>query len=208
MTPSAVGARIARPSAGDFHRTSVKRTKPCRGGLRASVPSPRVVCTSVERTKPGHLSGKAPLGKGPARERRQRRKKRPQRPSSHLPCRPQRGPGRLSGNPGAGLWPAGGVVMRYRYTSESIPQSRSASQPPLHKGAFEVRQNKRPFATTTPAAKSRFAARTRNARPYGGNGSLMEKQPFQTTALSTKGRFAARADVGIGPDGTRQPFPS
>ncbi len=47
----------------------------------------------------------------------------------------------------------------------TIPQSRFASQPPLHKGAFGVRRYKRlPAAATAPTTRGRFAARTRNAR--------------------------------------------
>ena len=72
--------------------------------------------------------------------------------------------------------------MRYRYTSESIPQSRSASQPPLHKGALDAAV-KRPSAATQPAARGRCAARTRVRRIRGKQTRLRR----------------ARADGGIGP---------
>ena len=74
--------------------------QPRRGAHRASVPRSglswrfrqlqRAVCSAAP---------KAPLCKGPARERRQRRKKRPKRLGSHLPWRAATRAGKASGNP-------------------------------------------------------------------------------------------------------------
>ena len=64
------------------------------------------------------------------------------------------------------------------------------------RGPLEVRRYKRLFATTTPAAKSRFAARTRDARPYGGDTPWYVCRRPPTTQQG--GRLIAAPTVKIG----------
>ena len=56
---------------------------------------------------------------------------------------------------------------------------------PLHKRALAVRRCKGLSATTIPAARGRFAARTRNARPYDPNKEILQK----TTVCSAHPTF-------------------
>ena len=58
---------------------------------------------------------------------------------------PQCGPSRLSGNPGA--WRSAGGDQRLRDRRTTIPQSRFASQLPLHKGACPLRRRGRHRST-------------------------------------------------------------
>ena len=115
---------------------------------------------------------KPPLCKGrPARERRLWRKKRPQRLGSRLPCRPRRGPARLSGNPGARS--AGGVV---RCRVQSLTS---------HSGAAGAALEKRCVAVT--AIRFYWPARSRE-----GVGSMERDSPVERNGLGDASPWDAR----------------